>query len=138
MEVITCRSCGRLFNYIGGARVCQNCQRKLEEKFVEVKKYVRENPHIDIAELSETMEVSVRQIKQWVREERLIFSDDSPVGLPCEGCGTMIKTGRYCAKCKNEMSTGLLHAAGLDKKQESAPTKRRGSSESRMRFLDNN
>ncbi len=137
MEVVTCKSCGRLFNHIGGPRVCPNCQRKLEEKFVEVKKYVREHPHIDMAELSEAMEVSVRQIKQWVREERLVFSDDSPVGLPCESCGTMIKTGRFCAKCKNEMTSGLLHAAGMDKKKDDSPLKKRGSSESRMRFLDN-
>lgn len=49
---------------------------------MEVKKYVREHPNVDVKELSEEMDVSVRQINRWVREERLVFSDDSPVGLP--------------------------------------------------------
>ena len=126
-----------MFNYISGQRVCPACQKKLEEKFVEVKKYVRENPDVDIKTLSREMEVSVNQINRWVREERLIFSDDSPVGLPCEGCGATIKTGRYCDACKNSLASGLRNAAGLDKKPEPRQPKKK-STESRMRFLDNN
>ncbi len=41
MEVITCKGCGKLFNYIQGQRICPSCQKKVEDKFVEVKKYVR-------------------------------------------------------------------------------------------------
>ena len=134
MEVVTCRVCGRLFNYLSGQRVCPTCNRKLEDKFVEVKKYVRENPDVDIKSLSEAMEVSVKQLNQWVREERLVFSDDSPVGLPCENCGATIKTGRFCDACKNNLASGLRSAAGLDKKPE-APSPRKRSSESKMRFL---
>lgn len=136
MEVISCKSCGRLFNYMHGQRICQTCAKKLEDKFVEVKKFVRENPHVDIRELSQAMEVSVGQINRWVREERLVFSDDSPIGIPCESCGTTIKTGRYCDKCKSELASGLRHAAGLDVKKEPELRKPRATSE-RMRFLDN-
>ena len=136
MEVITCKSCGRLFNHISGPRMCPGCVKKLEDKFIEVKKYVRENPNVGIHELSKEMEVSVNQINRWVREERLVFSDDSPVGLPCEGCGATIKTGRFCNNCKSQLATGLRHAAGLDAKKE--PQKKpRQSTNSKMRFLDN-
>lgn len=44
MEVRNCRSCGRLFNYMGGAPLCPACQKKLEEKFQEVKAFLEENP----------------------------------------------------------------------------------------------
>ena len=81
MEIISCKECGKLFNFIRGQRICPACSRKLEDKFMEVKKYVREHPDVDVKELSEEMDVSVRQINRWVREERLVFSDDSPVGL---------------------------------------------------------
>lgn len=136
MEVVTCKNCGRLFNHLSGPRICPGCAKKLEDKFLEVKKYVRENPHVDIRELSQAMEVSVNQINRWVREERLIFSDDSPVGLPCESCGKTIKTGRFCESCKSQLSSGLREAAGLNERKES-PRKPRQATNNKMRFLDN-
>ena len=36
MDVRNCRNCGRMFNYMGGAPLCNMCQKKLEEKFQEV------------------------------------------------------------------------------------------------------
>lgn len=136
MEIITCKSCGRLFNYLAGPRVCPNCQKKIEDKFVEVKKYIRENPHADISTISTDMEVSVAQIKRWIREERLTFSPDSPIGIECEGCGTTIRTGRFCDKCKNQISTGLRDAAGLNEKPKVSAPPVRKTEKSKMRFLD--
>jgi methionyl-tRNA synthetase len=107
----------------------------MEEKFMEVKKFVRENPSADINSISTEMEVSVSQIKRWIREERLVFSADSPVGLPCEGCGVSIRTGRLCDKCKNQLSSGLRDAAGLNAKPEEKAAPRR-SEKSKMRFLE--
>ena len=36
MDVRNCKECGRLFNYIGGQRLCPACKDKLEEKFAQV------------------------------------------------------------------------------------------------------
>ena len=136
MEIVSCKSCGKLFNYLQGPRVCPTCARKLEEKFLEVKKYVREHPSVDIHELSTEMDVSISQINRWVREERLVFSDESPVGIPCDNCGATIKTGRFCDRCKSELQNGLRDAAGLNKRAEPASRKRQATS-NKMRFLDN-
>ncbi len=136
MEVITCKSCGKLFNYIHGDRICPTCQKNLEDKFAEVKKYVYAHPRVEMNELAKAMEVSIRQIKRWIREERLSFSDDSPIGIECENCGATIKTGRFCKTCKDRLSNGLRDAAGLNKKITSAPAPKRTTSESKMRFLD--
>ncbi len=76
MEIISCKNCGRLFNYVQGDRVCPACVKKMDEKFAEVKKYVRDNPKVDINVLSSEMDVSIRQIKRWIREERLCFTDE--------------------------------------------------------------
>ena len=40
MEVKNCKGCGRLFNYMGGAPLCDACRKKLEEKFQKVKQYL--------------------------------------------------------------------------------------------------
>lgn len=134
MEVRNCRNCGRLFNYIGGAykHMCPACIDLLEEKFQEVKKYVEENPGATMNEISENLEVSTKQIEKWVREERLCFSNDSPIGLECEKCGKMIKTGRFCDICRNDMQNlmnDLYKAKPVERPKKKDTT-------SRMRFLD--
>ena len=75
MEVKNCKECGRLFNYMGGAPLCDGCRKKLEQKFQEVKQYLDENPNASVNQVSEDNDVSVKQIKQWIREERLSLSE---------------------------------------------------------------
>ena len=93
MEIKNCKGCGRLFNYLGGPPLCPACVANLEKKFVEVKAYIRENPAATMQQISDDNDVSTKQLKQWGREERLRFTDDSPIGMECEKCGAMIKTG---------------------------------------------
>lgn len=107
MDVRNCVRCGRIFNYITGQPICVECKAELEKKFSEVKFYLRENPGANIQEVSEANNVEIRQIKQWIREERITFSEGSMVGIECEMCGTMIRTGRFCNKCKADLADGL-------------------------------
>ncbi len=131
MEVRNCKNCGRMFNYIG-TPLCPTCEKELENKFLEVRKYVREHKEASITQVAEENDVSVNQIKRWVRQERLAFTDASQVGLECENCGAMIRTGRFCDNCKakmtNELSSTIKKGAAVQqpKQKESA----------RMRFLD--
>lgn len=136
MEVRNCRNCGRLFNYIGGVykNLCPACIDELELKFLEVKEYVEENRGCTINEISEKMEVSVRQIEKWIREERLCFTDDSPIGIECERCGKMIKTGRFCELCKNDMSNQMNDLYKAVNKPSHSKAVRSGNS--KMHYLD--
>lgn len=133
MDVRSCKNCGRLFNYLAGPPICQACKKKMEDKFIEVRDYIREHDSATMQQISDDNDVSVKQIKQWVREERLVFTDKSPVGISCENCGAMIRTGRYCNKCKNSMADNL-------KKMYAMPTAvkddKRTRDKDRMRFLD--
>lgn len=133
MDVRNCRSCGRMFNYIGRP-ICANCMNALEDKFQEVKKYIEDNPSANITMVAEETGVSTTQLKNWVREERLSFSDSSLVGLNCEGCGTMIKMGRFCDECKMKLGNALSNSI----RTPEAPAYQKKQKESaRMRFLDN-
>ena len=71
--------------------------------------------------------------KQWVREERLVFSEDSPLGLECEGCGTIIKTGRFCEKCKRKMETDFQSV--IKKKPVEPQLDKRPKERDKMRYL---
>ncbi len=135
MEVITCKKCGKLFNYVSGDRICPSCMKALDEKFAEVKKFVYDNPRVGINELAEQTGVSIRMIKRWIREERLCFTEDSPVGIECEKCGATIKTGRFCKSCKDKISNEMMDAAGL-KRSATVEPKVRTSGENKMRFLN--
>lgn len=135
MNVRNCRKCGKLFNYISGMPICPACKEKAEESFQTVKKYIRENPHADIREVSEKCEVETAQIQQWIREERLEFTEDSPIKLPCENCGAMIRAGKYCEKCKASMAKNLSSAIDKAKAVALQPKKQTDTS-NRMRFLD--
>ncbi|MBE5883558.1 MAG: flagellar protein [Lachnospiraceae bacterium] len=107
MNVRNCRNCGRIFNYVMGPFLCPRCREKLEEKFQIVKEYIREHPGITIPEVSEACEVDPSQIRQWLREERLQLSEDSPIYLNCDGCGALIRCGKYCDKCKTNTTRDL-------------------------------
>lgn len=135
MDVRNCRKCGRLFNYMTGPLICPRCKDELEERFQDVKNYVYNHPGCGMAEVAEECDVSPQQIRQWLREERLQFSDDSAVGLNCEKCGVMIRSGRYCEKCKNEMTHDFQEAYHRQPAPE--PKKKPDPHDNpKMRYLD--
>ena len=101
MEVRNCKECGKIFNYMEGAPLCPACTKKQEEVYLQVKEYVYNNPGASINQVAEENEVTVQQIKRWIREEKLAFSEQSDIGLECENCGAMILTGRFCQTCNS-------------------------------------
>ena len=133
MDVRNCRNCGRLFNYLGGPNICPSCRDEIEKKFQDVKEYIRDNPRASIQEISDENGVTTNQIRQWIREERLQFTDDSPVGIECEICGAIIKTGKYCDACKNNTANAL--AKSIEKPEAPEMPKPKPKKENVMRFL---
>lgn len=135
MDVRNCRKCRRLYNYIGNSKYCPACTELLEKKFHEVKEYIYKNPGVGIRDVSVAMEVEPAQIKQWIREERLVLSNPSEGEIVCESCGVCITTGHYCEKCKAVVTSGLsnLYRPAEPVKQNSNKKERE---KDRMRFLD--
>jgi len=136
MDVRNCKGCGRLFNYLQGPQLCPVCVEELEDKFTQVKKYLEEFPNATIPEVSKDNDVTSKQIEQWIREERLAFAENSPLGIACEKCGALIKSGRYCEKCRGKITNTLRSAL---KTPPSMNTEKKSISDrDRMRFLDSN
>ena len=134
MNVRNCKNCGRLFNYIAGPPVCPACKEEMEKKFQQAKEYIRENRNSTVTMVAEEIDVPESLVKQWVREERLVFADAAIAGIGCEVCGTPILTGRFCDKCKNQMMNDLN---GAIKKPEAPVIQKKDKENPRMRFLDN-
>lgn len=135
MNVKNCRGCGKIFNYISGPQLCVGCRQGLEEKFQRVKAYIRENPGVGIREVSEECEVETSLINQWLREERLELSETSAILLNCESCGQPIRSGRFCEKCKMNMSMNFRSV--MRGQDPVAPAPGRVSKENaKMRYLN--
>ena len=137
MNVKNCRKCGRLFNYIVGYQLCPGCKSDLETKFQEVKEYVREHRGVNINTVAEECNVEPGLIRQWLREERLELTEDSGIMLSCEACGALIRSGKYCEKCKSNLANGFNNIL-----QGRKPVENRNittySKEAKMRFLSEN
>lgn len=133
MEVKTCKQCKRIFNYLSGPPICPRCRDLMEEKFIEVREYIREHPAEGINEVAAATDVSSNQIRRWIREERLAFSEESGIGLDCESCGKMIRSGRLCQSCKDK----LLGKVEDMYHQDDSVVARKHREAARMRFLDN-
>ena len=134
MNLRNCARCGKMFNYIGGQPICEPCKKAIEDDFQKVKQYIIDNPGAGLKEISEDNNVTTKQIQQWIREERLMFSDSSPIALQCEKCGAAIQTGRYCNKCKANMANNLTDTFAKPKPAIQQPVKK--ESKAGMHFLD--
>ena len=136
MNVRNCKKCNKLFNYIAGPPICPVCKEDLEKKFQEVKKYIQDHDSVPMTVVAEECDVDIAQLRQWVREERLVFAEGSGMAMECELCGASIITGRYCEKCKAETMNDLL-GAGRPSGIQPIQQQRKSSTENpRMRFLD--
>ena len=109
---------GRIFNVLSDEQYCPNCQKKMDEKFDIVKRFVEDNPNVPVETVAKETDTSMKQINRWIREERLSFSPDSSYGIPCENCGRMIRTGRFCDECKTKLTNTLRSALDTPKGQD--------------------
>jgi phage antirepressor YoqD-like protein len=124
MEVRVCKNCRRLFQYIYGPELCPDCAKLLpkdekervykkltatlkpmlredEEKYEQVKDYIVSHPRATIVEIAKENDIAPTKLFEWIREDRLEFSEDSQYAwFECANCGAKIKSGRLCNRCK--------------------------------------
>ena len=133
MDVKNCKGCGRLFQYLSGPPLCPACREALEEQFQLVKNYINENPHASITMAAEATGVSTKQIKEWIKEDRLVLSVPSADGVLCENCGVPICSGRYCDSCRGKITNNLNSVLSRPSLEE--PVRKRERDGNKMRFL---
>ena len=135
MDVRNCRECRRLFQYQGyGDILCPTCRKIDDEEFDKVKEFLRNNPGTNQKGVCEATGVDFNKILRWLREERLVTTDASGLGLKCEQCGKTICSGRLCDECKRKLALDF----GLNRKSDNDMPRNVGVSHKnqRMRFLN--
>jgi len=99
LNVTNCPKCGRIMMK-GPRSICPNCHQQIEDQYEKCLKYLREHRKCTLAELSEATEVSTTQITKFIREGRISVAEFEKLYYECELCGTSIREGHMCEKCR--------------------------------------
>lgn len=124
MEVKVCKNCRRLFKYIHGPELCQDCNKSasteakdpMKKEYTQtlrsevqeeegiynrVRDYIMTHPKASIIQIAEENDVTPVKLLEWVRQDRFEFSEDSAFAwFECKKCGVKIKSGTLCNRCK--------------------------------------
>lgn len=124
MSIRNCKRCGKIYQYDGVHKICNNCRIQSEKDFEKVRKYLKENPNSNINVVSEKTGVEKKIIIEFIKNDRLIAEDlEIDVTLKCQRCGTEIKHGKYCDKCISDMKDEI---ESVTKKKEKSNKRKRG------------
>lgn len=130
MDIRNCKNCGNMFQYVGD-KICPKCKTELENKLQEVKKYIDEHDRVTVQVVAEELDVSVKQIRRWIQEDRLMFAPGVDTGLVCSKCGMPIESGTMCKKCKDSLKNAF-ESAGAQRAVAAAPQMARGKDGAKM------
>lgn len=111
MELKNCKRCKKLFQYVVGKQTCPLCKDKEERDFKLVKEFLIKNPKSSIVEVYNETKVSIKQIEEFIKEERIELSQQSNILIYCESCNKPIYTGKLCQHCKMILSNQLKLAS---------------------------
>lgn len=102
MTTFQCQRCHRMFERAGNENVCPVCTPLDEEEFRRIKEYLEAHQGASSNEVMRHTGVSLKQIKRYLKEERLEIVGDNKGFLRCEICGKPLNSGRYCDLCYRE------------------------------------
>ncbi|MDT2286483.1 flagellar protein [Paenibacillus larvae] len=118
MDIANCPVCGKIF--VKGIRdICPNCVKKQEEQYERCAEYLRQHKGITLYELSEAVDVPVRQITKFIREGRISIENAPNMSYPCEVCGEMIRENSMCESCRSRLIRDMAQA--LEEKGKTPP-----------------
>ncbi len=96
-----------IFQAIQNKPLCPNCEKAENDAFERAKAYLRENGHASVKDVCDNCEVTMNQIKRWLREERLEFGTGISTGLTCDKCGKPVNFGKFCPECKEALQSAF-------------------------------
>lgn len=97
-----CARCHRFFERVAFEEVCPACYPIEELEFKNIKEYLAAHPGATSSELVSELNVSIKAIKRYLKEERLEIIGDNKGFIRCELCGAPLNSGRFCGNCYKE------------------------------------
>ncbi|MDM5210233.1 hypothetical protein QUF94_01950 [Peribacillus sp. NJ4] len=109
MEIFNCPNCNSLFVMTKFRDVCDACYKEEEAQYDKVYAYIRKKINRTAFMMQVVKDTGVEEtlIIKFVKTGKLWISQFPNLGIPCEKCGTHIKSGRLCGECSDSLRTDL-------------------------------
>ncbi|CAH0237923.1 hypothetical protein SRABI96_02851 [Peribacillus sp. Bi96] len=109
MEVFNCPNCHSLFVMTKFRDVCDACYKEEEAQYDKVYAYIRKKVNRTASMIQVVKDTGVEEnlIIKFVRTGKLRIAHFPNLGIPCEKCGTHIKSGKLCGKCSDSLVMDL-------------------------------
>ncbi|MGE6379100.1 TIGR03826 family flagellar region protein [Peribacillus muralis] len=109
MDIFNCPSCNSLFVMTKFRDVCDACYKEEEAKYDKVYAYIRKKINRTASMMQVVKDTGVEEILiiKFVKTGKLRISQFPNLGIPCEKCGTQIKSGRLCDNCGDSLRADL-------------------------------
>ncbi|MDR3207455.1 MAG: hypothetical protein LBT60_03895 [Oscillospiraceae bacterium] len=121
MNIKQCARCDKLFEYRGNLN-CPSCVQELDDIIDKVRNFLYDNPRADTEIICEECGAEEIDILRWLREGRLILTQDNVAMLKCQVCGEPVKSGRFCESCNakviNQLESTAQHLSGQTKSRQ--------------------
>jgi flagellar operon protein (TIGR03826 family) len=109
VNLTNCPRCGKLFSK-SFRDVCNNCHQELEKDYERCVEHLRLHKGLNIQQLSDDTEISIKQITKWIRDDRISMLNAPNMSYPCEVCGILIRESHICDSCKNRLQRDMKNA----------------------------
>lgn len=108
-ELTNCPNCNQLFVKNSIRDLCDSCYKEELSQFDQVYDYIRkrENRTATMIQVVNATGVSEELIYKFIRTGRLRIAQFPNLGYPCQKCGTLIKDGKLCSNCKDDLTNQL-------------------------------
>lgn len=117
LNIDNCPRCGKIFAK-GVRDICPACVKEVDEEYERCVEYLRENRGSTIKELSDAVDVSVKQITRFIREGRISLYNAPNLAYPCEVCGILIREGSLCDSCRGRLQKDVNRATELERQKK--------------------
>ncbi len=109
VDLINCSKCGSIYMKNKFRDVCDACYKEEEKQFDAVYKFlrVRENRAATIPRVVEATGIDEDLLLKFIRTGRIKVTSFPNLGYPCDKCGTLIKKGKLCDDCADELREEL-------------------------------
>ncbi len=107
--LFNCPKCDQLFIATKFRDVCQSCFMEEEKIFEKVYQYIRrrENRMATITQVIEDTGVDEQLLLKFIKTGRLKLAQYPNLGHKCERCSTVIREGKLCLNCTDQLRRQL-------------------------------
>ncbi|MCQ6277126.1 hypothetical protein JMM81_19815 [Bacillus sp. V3B] len=120
-DVVNCPSCGNLMVKNKFRDICEGCWKEEEKIYEIVYQFIRkrQNRMATLRQVVEATGVDENLLIKFIKTGRLKTAQFPNLGYPCDKCGNMIRTGKLCGDCTNDLREEMaLHEKEEERKQE--------------------